>query len=297
MTQHDYSVSNQTFAATRSDINNAFSAILSQNSGSSAPVTTIAGMLWYDTTNGVIKQRNAADSGWNSLFSVGAAGFVTQNGASIYSTDTGTATAYAIAVSPVPLAYVEGMTFRFKPAHTNTGAASLNVNSLGAVSIRKHGSVALVANDLIAGQAIEVIFDGTNFQILSAGLPSQIVPIFTKFEQSSQKTISPGVLLTVPHSLGVIPIDVKSYLICQTTTEPGYSIGQRIPVANWGHYFVISGSPYPQGQRVWWDDTNIYARLAQPSSGTTVFSDLNGGDGTAASLTDTNWKLQYDIFA
>jgi microcystin-dependent protein len=175
MTQHDYAIANQTFAATRSDINNALAAILSQNSGTTAPTTTVAGMLWYDTTAGILKQRNAADSGWLSLHPVGASGLVAQDGGSIYAADSGTANTLAVTLSPVPTAYVEGMTLRVKPAHNNTGAATLNVNGLGAVTIYKNGAVALDANDLISGRIVEFVYDGSNFQLVSAGAGSSEV--------------------------------------------------------------------------------------------------------------------------
>jgi hypothetical protein len=64
MSQNDYSIANQTFPATRSDINGALQALASNSSGASEPSTTYAYMWWPDTTNGVLKQRNAADSGW-----------------------------------------------------------------------------------------------------------------------------------------------------------------------------------------------------------------------------------------
>lgn len=64
MAQHDYSLSNQSGAAFRSDLNNMASAIVSLNSGASEPSTTFAYMWWADTTNGLRKQRNAANSGW-----------------------------------------------------------------------------------------------------------------------------------------------------------------------------------------------------------------------------------------
>lgn len=64
MAQHDYVIANQAFPATRADINDALGAIVSLNSGSSAPSTTYAYMLWLDTTTGTLKQRNAANSGW-----------------------------------------------------------------------------------------------------------------------------------------------------------------------------------------------------------------------------------------
>lgn len=64
MSQHDYVADNASGAAFRADLNNALAAIATQNAGSSAPSTTYAYMRWPDTTNGVWKRRNAANSGW-----------------------------------------------------------------------------------------------------------------------------------------------------------------------------------------------------------------------------------------
>lgn len=64
MSQHDYDLANASGASFRADANSALGAIVSLNSGASAPATTFAYMLWADTTNGVLKQRNAANSGW-----------------------------------------------------------------------------------------------------------------------------------------------------------------------------------------------------------------------------------------
>lgn len=69
MAQHDYVIDNQTFPATRTDINNALSAIVSTNAGTSAPSTTYAYQLWYDTTNDILKMRNSDDDAWIDLFS------------------------------------------------------------------------------------------------------------------------------------------------------------------------------------------------------------------------------------
>jgi len=55
MATHDYSIANQSFPATRSDINNALAAIQSSNSGSTAPTSTVAGELFYDTTANQLK--------------------------------------------------------------------------------------------------------------------------------------------------------------------------------------------------------------------------------------------------
>ena len=64
MAQHDYIIANQSGAAFRSDVNNGLAAIVSQNSGATLPSTTYAYQWWADTTTGLLKIRNAANSAW-----------------------------------------------------------------------------------------------------------------------------------------------------------------------------------------------------------------------------------------
>ena len=73
MAQHDYVIDNASGATVRADINSALSAIQSLNSGSSAPSSTVAGMLWLDTTGGApyaLKVRYAGNNHWLTLASV-----------------------------------------------------------------------------------------------------------------------------------------------------------------------------------------------------------------------------------
>ena len=99
--------------------------------------------------------------------SVNAVNPVGQNGAQIYAADSGTANTYVVALSPAPLTLIAGFTVRFLAANANTGASTLNVNSLGAKAIKKSGTAALVANDIVANEMIVVIYDGTSFQMVS----------------------------------------------------------------------------------------------------------------------------------
>jgi len=77
MSQHDYNIANATFPSTRSDINDAFGAIKSNNSGAAAPASTGAYLFWADTTTGLMKQRNAADNAWVSLWTLATGAPVT----------------------------------------------------------------------------------------------------------------------------------------------------------------------------------------------------------------------------
>jgi hypothetical protein len=64
MAQHDYVIDNQSGSSFRSDLNNNLSAIVTTNSGSSAPTTTYAYMMWADTSNNLLKRRNGANNAW-----------------------------------------------------------------------------------------------------------------------------------------------------------------------------------------------------------------------------------------
>lgn len=64
MSQHDYTISNQTSSSARTDINNALKALASTNSGTTAPSTTYANMLWYETDTNTLWIRNEANNAW-----------------------------------------------------------------------------------------------------------------------------------------------------------------------------------------------------------------------------------------
>lgn len=66
-------------------------------------------------------------------------------------------------------AYEAGLIVNLKATNANTGASTLNVNSLGAKSIKKNVIEDLAADDIKAGQVIPLIYDGTNFQIVGGG--------------------------------------------------------------------------------------------------------------------------------
>ena len=67
MAQHDFNIANQTFPNFRSDLNDALQAAGTISAGSSAPTTTYAYQLWFDTSVNTYKIRNAANSAWISV--------------------------------------------------------------------------------------------------------------------------------------------------------------------------------------------------------------------------------------
>ena len=67
------------------------------------------------------------------------------------------------------------------PANTNTSAVTLNVNGTGAKPVTKNGITALIAGDFTAGTAYLLLWDGTEWQILSSATSSaaQTITSFT----------------------------------------------------------------------------------------------------------------------
>jgi len=62
--------------------------------------------------------------------------------------------------------------------HTNTGAATLNVNGLGAKNIYRLTGQAVAANEIINGYLYEFVYDGTQFIIVNHQQPIPIGPFF-----------------------------------------------------------------------------------------------------------------------
>jgi len=85
---------------------------------------------------------------------------------------TGSADALVLTYGTSPGAYASGMYFSFyKNASDNTGAVTLNVNALGAVAVvRRNGSTALSAADMVSGALYEVTHDGTSFRLHQTGI-------------------------------------------------------------------------------------------------------------------------------
>jgi len=92
------------------------------------------------------------------------------DGALAYAADTGAADAYAMALVPALDAYIEGMPVFLKAAHANTGPSTLDINGLGAKSIKRSVTEALAAGDILAGQILCLVYDGVNFQLLNPDL-------------------------------------------------------------------------------------------------------------------------------
>lgn len=90
-----------------------------------------------------------------------------QSGAILYGgAATGTDT-ITFSLTPSLTAYAAGQRFTFKAAGDNTGAVTVNINSVGAKDLKMPDGSALAAGYIKSGQMVDILYDGTNFQITS----------------------------------------------------------------------------------------------------------------------------------
>ena len=82
-------------------------------------------------------------------------------------TTAGTATAYTCTPSPAWTSYAAGDVIRFTPHATNTGASTINVNSLGTKNIFWKNR-ALASGEIRFDTETTAIYDGTQFNLVSA---------------------------------------------------------------------------------------------------------------------------------
>jgi hypothetical protein len=81
----------------------------------------------------------------------------------ISGTDTYTGSALSTITS-----YTSGEAFMCIFTNANTGASTINIDSVGAKAIQKNGSTALASGDILAGQPYWLLYDGTDFQIIGS---------------------------------------------------------------------------------------------------------------------------------
>lgn len=90
-----------------------------------------------------------------------------QSGKVNYAVAAGTANALTAALSPVPASLTVGMHVTVLVSTTNTDAATLNLNGLGAKPIVTATGSALSAGDLPAGMPVALVYSGTSWVVSS----------------------------------------------------------------------------------------------------------------------------------
>jgi hypothetical protein len=96
------------------------------------------------------------------------------NRTSNYAADAEASDTYVITLSPAPSAWAAGLAFFFKPNTVNTGACTINPNSLGAKAIKTQAGADPVNGELAAGGIYGLVYDGTNCILQGGTTPAGV---------------------------------------------------------------------------------------------------------------------------
>ena len=182
-----------------------------------------------------------------------------QGGSLVFSGADSTGTANALVVSstvPPGFTLTKGFGVLFKVGSgTNTGATTLNVSGLGALALTRPssiGPIGLAGSELVNGEMVVVIYDGTQFQLVSASAlfgyniatrsdPGQVITggaiVTTLTLSSSSQTID----------CGQRPLQFISNIGSLTLSAPSNDGACDILVNNTGSAGTISFSGFTTG--------------------------------------------------
>jgi hypothetical protein len=136
--------------------------------GTSAVFTTGTIELGHATANTLSAASGVLSIEGQAVFAANTKNDILQAGT--FASDAGANDTYTCSFSPAITAYVTGTRYRFLANTANTGVATININSIGAKTIKKAAggiTTDLADNDIRAGQWVELVYDGTNMQMVS----------------------------------------------------------------------------------------------------------------------------------
>lgn len=230
----------------------------------------------------------------------------------------GVANALTATYNPTFLSQAVGERYWFIAAATNTGACTLKVDSLPAYSIKKKVNQDLAAGEIVAGQVVELVWDGTNYQMVSQSSKASIstgdiapgtngqtlrtrlnlTPSLETIWETSDYATPAGSEQTLPavaneitfeHGLKingtkVVPSEFNAFFVCMTD-DAGFTAGRRLGYKD--VYFENESGDY--FFTITADETFVY--LTRSNAVTSLIT-TGGSPGFSHNtvLTAGNWK-------
>jgi hypothetical protein len=185
-------ISATTFNALTADLANGLTTCITKD-GQTTPTANIP-MGGFKITN-LATGTAATDAATVAQIQSNGAALVTVTG-----TDTLTGS-----LTPALVAYVTGAVYYFVAPATNTGAVTLNIDTLGAKNVTRDGTTALVAGDIVSGEMVAVVYDGTRFQLISP------VNSFTNLNVSGTLTVAGATTLNGNLAVGDAATDTINF--------------------------------------------------------------------------------------
>jgi len=119
--------------------------------------------------------------------------YLHQKNGAVYASSSSSPNIYTATLSPAPVAYTEGMGLLVKFTNANTNSATINLNTLGAKSIKRTDGTALQAGDITAGMVANLVYDGTNFQLLNLTITPNVYTTSSSINTYVASLVAPPV--------------------------------------------------------------------------------------------------------
>jgi len=129
---------------------------------------------------------------------------VIQNRVGVHGISAGTNT-ITLTLSPSISGYVAGQEFTFKAGGTNTGAATLNINTKGAKNVLTQQGLALTAGSIVANKFYKVRYDGTSF-ILLDDIPMNVLTPKTTLVDNDKGVLEDSEALNAKKSFSLLAV-------------------------------------------------------------------------------------------
>lgn len=196
-----------------------------------------------------------------------------------YAVGSGTNTYTATSIAIVITAYLSGGVYFVKFPNANTSTTpTLNIDSVGAVTITKQNGVALKAGDIGANHYAALQYDGTNMVLLNPQSPKTFV--------SAETAISAAGTLTLAHGLDGTPTKLW-YGLINKSTEYGWN-GEEL-------FFQFgtqdNSSAVARGAVAWASSSNVSVQLGKSDPTFNIFQ-KTGDPGGQATATNAKWMIK-----
>jgi hypothetical protein len=196
----------------------------------------MSGSQLIPTNTFATQSGNIALSLLDTNFSQVASFLNNPNNYTNYLVDSGGANAYVVTfpTGVIPSSYTAGLTVVMKVANANTGASTLNVNSLGTKNILTPSGGALSSGTLSANAIVMVVYDGTQF-ILVGGSTSTTGTSIANGTSNVTIASSNGAITAATNGITAVTIDTSQNVTLNNVIPSGSSVpsnGMFLPTTN-----------------------------------------------------------------
>lgn len=119
------------------------------------------------------------------------------------------------------------ITIKFVSAQSYNGTPTLNVNSLGAKNIRRASATNAARYEWVAGEVLNLVYDGANWVIIDGGFATTTYYGVTKLATSATSTSG---------SLALTPASLNSFWLSCISPFPSYTTADAYDVGDYVRY-------------------------------------------------------------